>query len=115
MRREIVGLATTLLVSGGLGLAGFGLAAGTAQAWSGDNGGPYQWCPGQTMNLPTGPGPTWVWDMHVCHTWYRVGYALGNVPSNYGAPSYIWDGDNPPPPPPPQCGPPTLIPCSLFP
>ena len=32
MKRVIVGLATTVLVSGGLGLAGLGLGAGTAQA-----------------------------------------------------------------------------------
>lgn len=86
------------LLSGGVAVAGMALAAGTAHA---DWYGPHQWCPGQSMNLPTGPGKDWVWDMNVCHTWYSVGYAQGNVPSSYGAPSYIWDGDNPPPRPPP--------------
>jgi hypothetical protein len=36
--------ATTVLVSGGLGLAGLGLGAGIANA-----GGAYQWCPGDDM------------------------------------------------------------------
>jgi hypothetical protein len=40
MKRLIVGLATSVLVSGGLGLAGLG--AGTAQAYTG----PFRWCPG---------------------------------------------------------------------
>jgi hypothetical protein len=34
MKRMIVGFATALLVSGGLGLAGLELAAGTAQAYT---------------------------------------------------------------------------------
>ncbi len=101
MKRVIVGLATTASVSGGLGLAGLGLAAGTAQAYSG----PHQWCPGQSMNWPTGPWNQVDWDMNVCHTWWVVGFEQGNVPKNYGdhGPSNIWDGDNPPAPPPPQC------------
>jgi hypothetical protein len=43
-------VAMTALVSGGLSLAGFGLAEGTAQAkpWPGceTNSGPCHWCPG---------------------------------------------------------------------
>ena len=58
MKRLIVGLATTVLVSGGLGLAALGLGAGTAQALP---DGPYTWCPGQPRNahMPPGgqPGP----------------------------------------------------------
>jgi hypothetical protein len=96
MKRGIAGLATTLLVSGGLGLAGLGLAAGVAQA---DLRGPYQWCPGQSMQWPTGPwGLPVVWDMNVCHTWWVVVYGQGNVPMADGRPSVIWEGDNPPPP-----------------
>ncbi len=94
------------LLSGGVAVAGVGLAPGTAQA----NGGPYTWCPGQSMDWPTGPNTTglglhtqYVWDMNVCHTWYKVSYGYGNVPRIInGAPtlqgSNTWDGDNPPPP-----------------
>jgi hypothetical protein len=72
------GLATAALVSGGLGLAGFGLAAGTAQAQPApmvcqdpnsppgpENFCTYQWCPGSPVmrNMPN-------WDMNVCHPWY---------------------------------------------
>ena len=62
MKRGIVALATTVLVSGGLGLAALGVAAGTAQAQPGFA--PLAtWCPGQSV-----PGyPAVVWDMNVCH------------------------------------------------
>src|ERR1700676_4123973 len=74
------------LLSGGVAVAGLGLAAGTAHADT--FGGPYRWCPGQ--ELPQTGDPNWrvVWDMSVCHTWYRVGPNQGNVGR------YIWDGDN---------------------
>jgi hypothetical protein len=94
LRRGIVGLATTVLVSGGLGLAGLGLVAGTAHAANG------RWCPGQDMGLPTGPGRDSIWDMSVCHDWWQVRYGQGNVPNYWGSPSAIW-ADSPPPPPPP--------------
>jgi hypothetical protein len=61
------------------------------------NYGPHQWCPGQSMEWPTGPWGQVTWDMTVCHTWYAVGYGQGNVPSNYGGVSHIYEGDNPPP------------------
>jgi hypothetical protein len=96
-----VGLAVTVLVSGGLGLAG--LSAGTARAedWCSPaamaNGvcyGPNQWCPGDslfhlTQNHVTNPIN---WDMGVCHTYYYVPWGQGNVGQN------IWEGANPPPP-----------------
>ncbi|HZU49818.1 MAG TPA: hypothetical protein VFA16_21565, partial [Mycobacterium sp.] len=91
------------LVSGGVAVAGVGLAAGTAHAW----GGPFTWCPGQPMDEPTGPdryGNHYSWDMSVCHTWYRVDYGYGNVPrviengTSTLQGSSAWDGDNPPPP-----------------
>lgn len=81
-------------VSGGLALAGLGLAAGTAQA-----GGPYRWCPGQDTagqdGVFTYPGqkPTWNWGD--CHTYYVVHYGLGNASPT------IWDGADPPQPPQP--------------
>jgi hypothetical protein len=61
MRRLVVGLATTLPVSGGLGWAGLSLAAGTAHA------GAFHWCPG---DLPPSRGPLHAnpdWDTTVCH------------------------------------------------
>jgi hypothetical protein len=66
-RTLIAGLATAALVSGGLGLAGLGLAAGTAQAQPSFV--PLAtWCPGQPV-----PGyPPVVWDMNVCHDYYET-------------------------------------------
>jgi hypothetical protein len=85
------------LLSGGIALASLGPATGTAQA---DNNGPHRWCPGQSMEWPTGPWGDALWDMNVCHTFWGVGYGLGNVPNREGVPSDVWDGDDPPPPPP---------------
>jgi hypothetical protein len=83
MRRLIVGLATTALLVGGVGLS-----AGTAHAdWG---GGPYRWCPGQPLPQTGDPHQPVVWDMNTCHTCYRVGPNQGNVGR------YIWDGPNPP-------------------
>ena len=127
MKRLVVGLATSVLVSGGLGLAGLGLAAGTAHAdpctlkdqRACPPRGPNQWCPGQSMDPARGgPGTDVVWDVNVCHTWYYVAYGQGNVANDYGAPPgvpNVWDGDNPPGPPRPQCGVPGTLPCWLFP
>jgi hypothetical protein len=104
MRLGIAGFATTVLVSGSLGLAGLGLAAGTAQA--APPGDPYTWCPGDD---PRGePGGAFVtsppnWDWSVCHTYYIVNYGQGNVSNS------IWDGENPPPD---NRGP--VLPCSLL-
>jgi hypothetical protein len=87
------------LLSGGLAVAGVGLATGTAQADNPDWGPAHRWCPGQplpaTGNHVTDPFRGW--DMKVCHTYYYLWPGMGNV-SNM-----IWDGDNPPakPPPPP--------------
>jgi hypothetical protein len=44
-----------------------------------------------------GPGASYVWDMSVCHTWWTTYGNHGNVPSKYGFPSNIWEGDEPPP------------------
>ena len=64
------------LLAATVAVAGFGLAAGTAQA---NTRGPYQWCPGQQL-----PETDVVWDMNVCHTWYygnagHVGSTNGQV------------------------------------
>jgi len=98
LRRGIVGLATTLLVSGGLGLAALGLGAGTAKA---DVLPPHTWCPGDSMvyyrfDTSTGPGIPYQWDMNVCHTWYWVKSGTGNVPYEGSLPSNVWDGEDPP-------------------
>ncbi len=62
-KSRIVGLAATLLVSGGL--AATGLAAGTAAAQPGPA--PQEWwCPGQP--IPKGL----VWNMAVCHEYHYV-------------------------------------------
>jgi hypothetical protein len=97
MKRVIVGFATTVLVSGGLGLAGLGLAAAAQADPAVCNDlmcGPNRWCPGSAS------GPVNLnWDVHVCHTYYYVPVGNGNVAPN------IWEGNNPPttpPPPPPK-------------
>jgi hypothetical protein len=87
MMRGIAGIAITVLMSAGLGLAGVG--TGTAQATAG----PYKWCPGQP------PPYHAIWDNSHCHTYWIVQPDQGNVdgPGSHN----IWDGDNPPAPAPP--------------
>ena len=51
----------------------------------------------QPAGYATGPGSAYSWDMTVCHTWYWVKNAQGNVPYKGALPSNVWDGDNPPP------------------
>ncbi|WP_319430164.1 hypothetical protein [Mycobacterium sp. RTGN5] len=87
------------LLSSAVGAAGLALGPGTAHATSG----PFNWCPGQSMEWPSGPNQSFVyaWDMNTCHTWYRVGYGYGNVPrlvegASTLSGSGIWNGDNPP-------------------
>jgi hypothetical protein len=105
MQQGIAGFARTVLVSGGLGLAGLGLVAGTAQA--APPSGPYAWCPGDDPGGGPGgpfnsPGPP-NWDWNICHTYYTVNWGQGNVSLT------IWDGENPPPD---NRGP--VGPCSLL-
>ena len=64
MKLAIAGLATTLLVSGGLAAAGISVGAGIAQALP-------SWCPGQPL-----PNPGVDWDMGLCH-YYNMDPAGG--------------------------------------
>lgn len=87
-------LLKSALVLSAVTAGSLGLGAGTAQA-----GGPYIWCPGQSMTAGvdmqhhTGaPGATVNWDMNVCHTWWFVNWGTGNIDPG------IWEGDTPPPP-----------------
>ncbi|MGO4444750.1 hypothetical protein AB4Z42_15455 [Mycobacterium sp. 2YAF39] len=98
------------LTSAGLAAAGLGLATDTAVAAPSV---PHQWCPGQSMYSPTGPGANYVWDMNVCHTWQYVRSGMGNVgvkvPSGFDPNTFqptgweiqpnsnVWDGPNIPP------------------
>lgn len=102
-RRVLVGA----LASVSLAAAGLGVATGTAVAAPSV---PHEWCPGQSMLAPSGPGATYVWDMNVCHTWQYVTMGTGNVPTksldgsiNYN-PSNVWEGPNPPPGAAVECG-----------
>lgn len=109
MNRVIVGLATTAVLSGGLGLAGLGLGAPTAQAdddcspaamVNGICYGPNRWCPGDslfhlTQNHVYDPV---TWDMTVCHTYYHV------APDQANQGQGIYEGPNPPPPQAPPMG-----------
>ena len=103
MKIRIAGLATTVVLSGGLGIAALVLGVGTAQAEPGfaplshdplDNYSvPHQWCPGQPL-----PMNDVRWDMGVCHTWFWVPVGgMGNVGQ------FVWEGDQPPPHGPPPC------------
>jgi hypothetical protein len=120
MKRVIVGLASTVLISGGLSLAGVG--AGTAQACNGAFGpcgyGPNTWCPGQSLYIDRGgPYQGVEWDMGVCHTWYRVDQGAANVGEGPRNLSDVWEGPNPPPPaaPPPPPGPAIIGPNECLP
>ncbi len=86
-------IAAGALLSGGLAFTGLEPAMATAHA---DTFPPHHWCPGQSKNLPNGPGEFVNWDWTVCHTWYGTQYGMGNVNYVWGAPASVWDGDNPP-------------------
>ena len=95
MKRLVVGLTMAVLASGGLGLAGLDLAAGTAHA------GAYHWCPGDppiTGFIPDPadplhtviPGPIYPdWDTTVCHDYaIKGGQVLEGNPCNL--PQFQW-------------------------
>jgi hypothetical protein len=90
-------LATALLASAGA-FSAFGLDTGIARADPDPNYGPHQWCPGVRKDQPpNGPGTELLWDWNVCHTFYNVGYGMGNVPNKEGSPSDVYEGPDPPP------------------
>lgn len=118
MKQLTVGVATTILVSGALGLACL-VSAGAAQAGCepGHVGnvcgyGPNRWCPGDSLYMDRGgPYQGVQWDMNVCHTWYRVAQGAGNVGEGPHNQSDVWEGPDPPPPAPaPAPAPPGLPP-----
>ena len=79
-------LATTVVVSGGLGLASLGLAAAVAHAYT---YGPFQWCPGHALpNDPPRPDDSLNWDMSVCHTYWFEYDVRTKAPARY------WEGEN---------------------
>jgi hypothetical protein len=102
--------AMTAVVSGGLSLAGFALAAGTAGAqgpsYQGGNCPPgitcTHWCPGDPL-IPGSQVITWDWN--VCHDWYWNSEGVVDVASNI---IYPWQGvpHQAAPPPPLPAGPP---------
>jgi hypothetical protein len=105
------------LTSVGLVAAGLGLGTGIAAAAPSQ---PHQWCPGDSMYPPAGPGANFVWDMTVCHTWQYVRGGMGNVgvrvpdgldPRTYQPTGWkvipnsnVWDGPNLPPGAATECG-----------
>jgi hypothetical protein len=101
--------ATAVEVSGGLSLAGLGLATGTAQAdpawgpsYSAGNcpaaiGTCTHWCPGDPL-IPGSQVITWDWN--ICHDWYWNSEGVVDINANM---IYPWHGvphEAPPPPPP---------------
>ena len=87
MKRRIAGFATTVVMSGGLALAGLGLAAGTAQAYpmcTPQGICSTQWCPGQRL-----PAPDVQWDMTVCHDWMSNPHDAEAVQVG----SHVWEGE----------------------
>jgi hypothetical protein len=77
--------ATTILVAGGLGLSGLGMATATAQgpSYQGGNCPPgltcTHWCPGD----PAIPGSQVLsWDWNACHDWYWNSYGIVDVTTN---------------------------------
>lgn len=101
----ITRLAATALAAGTLSVVGLSLGVGAAQA---DTKGPFQWCPGQSLDAVGKWGGAPVWNMNVCHTYWKTYSNIGgNVPVRDGLATNIWEGDEPPPGP-------TGPTCALF-
>lgn len=69
----MVGLATTVLLSGGVAEV---VCAGTVEAQPGFSRG-QEWCPGQPWEWATPPPANW--DMSVCHNVLAVGQPDGSL------------------------------------
>ena len=88
-----VRLASAVIVSGGLGLAGWTSATAHAQTGPSYQGGNCpsgltctHWCPGD----PAIPGSQVLsWDWNVCHDWYWNSYGIVDVTTNM---MYPWRG-----------------------
>jgi hypothetical protein len=94
-------IATTVVLSGGLGLAGWGLGGGIAQAQPLAPFPTYHWCPGDYWD----PGWGNNWEGGSCHDDHHRDVDFDNHDRDY------WGDDGPgrwgpPPPPPPYWGPP---------
>ena len=100
--------ATTVLVSGSLGLTGVGLTAVTAHAdrvvWgppcpSGRTCG--EWCPGDSKYPPNGPGDFVSWDWNICHVFYDDWRGVVDAVNEVAYPYPGNPNPTPPVPPPP--------------
>jgi hypothetical protein len=66
MKTTVLRAMTAVLLSGGIGLTGLGLASGTAQA--DDHRPSYHWCPGDFWDSHWG----FNWEWFLCHDdWHR--------------------------------------------
>ena len=115
-------LATTMLVSGGMGLAGLSLATGNRSSrqpvqrpsYGGGNCPPgvgtcTHWCPGDPP-ITGGEFGAISWDWNICHDWYWNSERTVDIATNT---VYPWHGaphEAGPPPPPPQGPPPAPAP-----
>jgi len=108
--KRMARLATTVVVSGGIGLAGLGLATGTAQVdpiWGPSYEGGNcpegvtctHWCPGDSL-IPGNQVITWDWN--ICHDWYWDSEGTVDVATNI---VYPWHGVTHEAVPPPAVGP----------
>jgi hypothetical protein len=89
MKKTFVGLAATMVATGGLGLAALGLASGTAQA----DIGPvplYHWCPGDFWDQ--GWGDNWEWG--TCHDDHHRDMDGWDHSRDWGDQGGGWGGDH---------------------
>ena len=94
LKRGIVGLTATALVSGGLGLAALGLA-GTAQARP-------TWCPGDPKPAAA-PWPDFQWNSCYEYTGGNGTYGWTDLGTGIFHPMPLDIPATPPPPNPPEC------------
>lgn len=122
---RIARMAAMAVLSGGLGLAALGGAAGTAYA----DGPSYQggncpggltcthWCPGDPL-IPGAEFGVITWDWNICHDWYWTSEGTVDIATNT---VYPWRGTPhqaapvPPAPPPPPPDEPQPLPADCPP